>query len=361
MTDLAAALAQTLTDQDAGSGPGRGLPRPGSATVMKLQRGYVRNLAQSPPQPLAQAAAPNLGDTDLPVLQVNSFPQQIELSDFRDAYSASNPTGDYLAAYRFRTLCNRVPHFARYFSFSGKNVEDLWDNLVFGATGQTPIARHMLSTAQQRFDSYKIPNMAGIPVNWRPVDAGPAKWYDLMGSASEIVIDLDGSGKPGDYQLIDGSGDLEWHIGTRSSPSSKKPVSGTAKRIRLRALKVDLIRGWMDFSLFEVGGWSIEGMSTGDYSTGRITGNDRLLPLLPTSIILGTDVQIEGDWSEGDKAIIAEGMTDDGTLSLGPFPLADGVARPKAPPSAATGEIASKNITHVVGYLSALVPYAPSL
>jgi len=45
MSDLAAALAQTLTDQDAGSGPGRGMPRPGSGTVMKLKRGRVTNLA----------------------------------------------------------------------------------------------------------------------------------------------------------------------------------------------------------------------------------------------------------------------------------------------------------------------------
>ena len=73
--------------------------------------------------------------------------------------------------------------------------------------------------------------------------------------------------------------------------------------------------------------------------------------MLPTALVIGADITIEGDWSRGDRALMSQHAAEGRALGLGPFPVA-----PAAP--AAGGGLRVRQ-AHVIGSISALVPYTP--
>ncbi|WP_347265872.1 hypothetical protein [Paracoccus sp. (in: a-proteobacteria)] len=270
-----------------------------------------------------------------PVLQLNAFPLPLDLAALRDAFAPDNPTGSHLATRRFRDLCNAIPAFQRSFEPSGLQVEEVWRNLVFGASGGSPLTRRLLAEAQKLIGEYELADMGGTADAWLPVGASPPGWADLLDQAEEVTLELDEDGdSAGGYRLIGSGGGLEW----TTASGQRLPVQGRVRRIRLRAIKVDLSRPWLDFQLLALGQWSVEGHPAGFYSSGEFARNDGLFPLLPVAMIVGRDIRFEGEFSDRDRGLMQ------GPAALGPFPAA----------AAGAG-------SHVIGYVTRLVPLAPQV
>jgi hypothetical protein len=283
------------------------------------------------------------------VLQLSAIPMPIDLEKFKDAYASDRPGGDYEAAYRLRNLCNAIPSFRRNFDPSGHYVEDVWRNIVFGASGTTSYARHLLSSAQADIDGAELANLGRFPKPWLPVDAAPLDWTEMVADAPEFTLDLGGDGGSGDYVLIGEADNLAW---TGPAGTDAVPIEGKVDRIRMRALRVDLVRSWLDLQVLAIAGWQIEGMPGGFFSSGTQADNTGIFPLLPTALVIGADITIEGDWSRGDRALMSQHAAGGLQLALGPFPVAP-------VPAPAAGGAVKVRPAHVIGAISALVPYAP--
>jgi len=128
------------------------------------------------------------------------------------------------------------------------------------------------------------------------------------------------------------------------------------RQISLKALKVNFLREWLDFQILSMGNWRIRGFREGFFSSGDPKNNDGVFPLLPTSIIVGTEVSVEGEWSAADRTVVDSHLKQAEPLSLGPFPLV--CAGSDASEIDSTGAIRSR-VAHIVGYISNLVPFAP--
>lgn len=344
MADLAASFARSLGAAPARLGAARGRKPP-----LDPEKGRSVGVL------LGQT--PGIGGRDVttraprapgPVLQLNAIPVSIDLEKFSDAYSSDNPGGDYEAAYRLRNLCNAIPSFKRNFDPSGHYVEAIWRNIAFAATGTTSYAQHLLSVAQADIDGAELSNLGGSPKPWLPVDAAPSNWTELLADAPECELDLGGEGGSGDYVLIDQAENLAW---TGMPGAEATPIEGKLQRIRLRALRVDLNRSWLDLQLLAISGWKINGMPSGFFSSGTQADNSGIFPLLPTALVIGTDIIIEGDWSRADLKLMGRHAAEGRALGIGPFPL--------AAPALAVGAPLQIQQAHVIGVISALVPYAP--
>lgn len=335
MVDLAASLARSL----------------GAAPAPPPTGGGDRVLSFDAPRGTAGAVAIKGLRAPAPILQLNAIPVSIDLAKFRDAYSSDNPGGDFESAYRFRNLCNAIPIFRRNFDPSGHYVEAVWRNIAFGANGTTAYARHLLNTAQADIDGAEMANLGGIPKPWLPVEAAPSNWTELVADAPEILLDLGGDDSSGDYALIGEAEALAWTGMAGDIGSKVVPIEGKVQRIRLRALRVDVTRSWLDLQLFAIGGWQIEGMSGGFFSSGTQRDNSGIFPLLPTALVIASDITVEGDWSRSDRALISQHAAEGRALGLGPFPVV--ASEPAA------GGVLKARLAHVIGSISALVPYAP--
>ena len=110
---------------------------------------------------------------------------------------------------------------------------------------------------------------------------------------------------------------------------------------------VSLQRPWLQPQLCHLAGWTIPGLAAGGLSTGQLSDNPGLLPVLTTRMLAVRNLVVEARWSEADKA--KAGST--GTLSFGPFTVggADGF----------NGSRLSRPSPQVVAWLATVVPACP--
>ncbi|HCW05925.1 MAG TPA: hypothetical protein DGG95_01020, partial [Cytophagales bacterium] len=279
------------------------------------------------------------------------LPSVIDLSQYQDPYSSDNPTGDYLAAFRFRNLSNQIPKLSRYFDFSGFTVEKVWGDLILSAQPMVPETALLFNNAQMTFENYKLANMGGIPDPWRPVAAYPPNWYELVSSAPMIQLDLDNEASSNDaFSVIGQEQGLSW-----SSQQANLELAGKVHKVSLRILKVNFLRDWIDYQLLALNEWQTP-FKQGFYSSGSLENNEGIFPLYPTSMIIGSDVTIEGDWLEADKQILKTHSEQGIPLSLGPFPL---ISTESKKLEVNSNGVINTGIAHVVGFMSSLVPFCP--
>lgn len=284
------------------------------------------------------------GGADKTVLQLNALPVPVDIALYRDSFAPDNPTGSLLAARRFRDLCNTVPAVRRHFDPSGVHIEEVWRQIVFGAAADSTMTRQLLSRAQEAIQNYELADLGGFPSPWLPVDANPSGWADLIDDAPEFSLDLDPEGSGEGYQVLGDAGGLTWTNGAGETV----PVEGRLHRIRLKAIKVDLLRHWLDFQLLSLGQWRVEGHPAGFYSTGDVVRNVGIFPLLPTSIVIGQKIEVEGALAPSDTSLIDRCTAGGVPLSLGPFPVV-------------AGHRDTSRTKYVIGYTSRIVPNAPQL
>lgn len=306
------------------------------------------------------------GDSHSTILQLNSIPLKIDLDKYKNAHSADNPTGDYKAAYLFTVLANTIPELDRYFNNSSYLVTDIWENILDYADSNVLYTNHLLNRAKEKFTSSAMSGMGGIPEHWYPVYANPSNWYDIVQDESALIkmeLDLQNAKTDtGSFIVIDEGTPLTWKAKNRKKETISLNIhpDTVIKKIQLTVLRVDFIRPWFDFEILNQQNWEITGLDKCYYSNGKLTLNHGIFPLLTQSILLGTKISIEGNFSKNDIRAMTEHKRKGSEVSLGPF-LLNANSQKVNIDQKEGGTILTSNIKQVVGYISRLTPISPGL
>lgn len=310
--------------------------------------------------------AASIGETERLVLQLCSIPIALTPAVYANARSSSNPGGTLTSLYAFRLLVDPVPAFTEDYAASASSTETVYGNVVNGAAvaaGST-FAQGVFASAQKTFSLNALPSLDGTINPWRPVYATPPDWYDPSMSSRFLSMDLDVSGGEDPSHPFTILGDaaggqpLAWRVG-----DTAVPLAGgtTLQSVQLRCLQVELTRPWLDYTIFRMNDWYLQGQPAGLCSTGSTTANDGILPLLPTSVLIGMDTTLTAQWSAVDKSLMDAAVAANEFLALGPFVLQSGAVAAPAQFDADAAIAASPQTLFVVGWISALVPLSPSL
>jgi hypothetical protein len=297
------------------------------------------------------------------VLQLNSIPTAIDIDMFKNPHSSDNPTGDFKAAYRISALANAIPNLAPSFNISSNLVSDIWENLISSAESDALYTKNVLNRAKEKFSFSAMSGMAGIPDNWYPVYTNPSNWYDIILNDSNLIemeLDLIGGETGNDsFVVMDQNTPLIWKVNNQQIEVNINPDT-TLKKIYLRLLKVDFIRPWFEFELFNLNNWKIDGLSQGYYSNGNLSLNNGVFPLIIQSMLIGSQISVEGEFSENEINKLQKHTLAGSTISVGSFILNN--KGNIAILDLKDGQITmTSNIKQIVGYLSRLVPLSPSL
>jgi len=237
--------------------------------------------------------------------------------------------------------------------------------LIHGATSTISYTQYLLSQAQNTFDTAKLSGMGGILESWYPVYAKPSDWYALIEDENNLIdleIDMRQKDSTNDgFITLNNNDSFSWKsVNTNNEVTEDKALHNRTNigLIKLKVLRVDFVRPWIDFEIFNQKTWKIDGLEKDYFSNGTTQGNKGVFPLITSSMLIGTKVQIEGNFDSSDIDMIQ--ATKGENLSIGPFLLNN---------SAMTAEVAKKNekttitsnVKQIVGYLSKIIPEAPFL
>lgn len=319
---------------------------PGAVTDSMIER---PGAGEKSGLPGAQAAATD----QRPILQLNALPMTLQPSAYANPHSSANPGGSYSTLNAFSELADSVPVFSEYYSPSLHTVSAVYNNLLRGASVKpdASYASTVIANASQNVASGGFSNLDGTPGLWYPVYAMPGDWYDTAdpGRFSEITLDLSGDGKDdsGPYRILDGSkNDIAANlIRIGKGDSVQIDPASALKTVTLKYLEVQLNRPWLDFEVFNLGGWFIGGLDAGYFSDGSIDNNQGVMPLITTSLLVAIHVDLAADWSAKDQQFIDDTRRQGDSVAVGPF---------------AINGAASSDL-HVIGWVSRLVPLAPQI
>lgn len=279
-------------------------------------------------------------------LQLNRFPIIIDLDYYRNSHSSDNPAGDYHAAYRFYELSDEASRLTTFFE-GVHSVSSVWGGIINSAVSDNGYVCNLLTQAKDSFRLSRMYGMGGVPEDWYQVNAQPSNWYDLVLDSDNLTrIEID----PHNLEVT-----LRWDMDDNREQSLGSGSS--IKRICMDVLNVEFVRPWLRRELFEAG-WGIPGIDRGYFSTGNMNCNDGILPLIPQSMLVGTNLSIEGDFSENDLAVLADRSI--GKLSIGPFAVSTCDTPVEVNGEQMQLKISSKT-TQVVGYISYGVPLCPQI
>lgn len=299
-------------------------------------------------------------------MQLNSIPLKIDINVYKNAHSDANPTGDYKATYLFTELANTIPELTAYYNNSPYLLTDVWDNIINSANSNITYTQQLINNAKEKFNASSMSGMGGIPGNWYPVSANPFNWYDIILDDSNLIqmeLDLQSDASNNNsFIVINKSAPLTYTFTNQKNETSQFNLNSntTIKKIYLSVLRVDFIRPWLDFEILNQQNWKIEGLNKYYFSNGNLDSNKGIFPLLTQSILIGTKVSLEGDFSQKDISEITNHQKIGNSVSLGPFLLNSNnenvIIEQKQ-----ENTIISSNIKQVVGYLSRLIPMSPAL
>jgi hypothetical protein len=185
---------------------------------------------------------------------------------------------------------------------------------------------------------------------WRAVYAVPEDWY-AAGSDRFQTLEVDlTAAQPFDsaFLVIEGDETLCLTPGGTAGAGVTGPSSGTKlQSIRMEYLMVALRRPWLNTTLFETEGWYLSGQDAGFCSSGSLSANGGILPLIPTGLLIGREVNVSVEWGKDDADVVRAAKSTGRRLFLGPFPVSN------------PGE--ANSTLHVIGWTSDLVPFSPKM
>jgi len=328
------------------------------AGTLKLLDALAKSLATAdlpailastaPAQPVPRAAASAVATVEKPVLQLSLLPITLDTTLYKNALSDSNPNGDARSLFAFRQLVDPVPSFSAYYTPGGGSTEVIYGQIVNGACADdSPFTQQMIATAQQKFQEKTFADMDGLPGAWRPVYAVPGDWYDASRDDRfrDLDIDLSGQGGPDSpFATIGGQDDLRLSVGANADNATPLDPATTIRSVHMKYLFVQFRRPWLNLLLFATDGWYLSGQPQGFCSSGTLGDNEGALALLPTGMLVAKQVTVEADWSDRDRAKLANASSSGKPVHLGPFSLSTGASTPSL---------------QVIGWTSSLVPFSP--
>ncbi|MFD1559653.1 hypothetical protein ACFSHT_29110 [Paraburkholderia silviterrae] len=327
----------------------------GKTTFMGILDSIVAALGSAVGETAAQAerspATEGLARAARPVLQINRFPVSIDTATFQNALSGRNPNGDLKALFAFHQLVDPVPTFTRGYSASTGSTQQIYGSLLNGASvnGDSPFAAGILSDAKSAFESEKFANLDGTHGSWRPVYASPEDW-STAGPERFRSLDIDPDARGTSqtaFTTIGDDEDLELRIGTDDAEADAAAMVTRVRSVSVEYLLVSLRRPWLHPMVFETNEWFLSGEDAGFCSSGKLSGNGGVLPLIPTGLLLGRNVNVEADWSSAGTSLLNRAKSAGASVSLGPFLL--------------SASDSAQSSLQVIGWISNLVPFSPKM
>lgn len=283
-----------------------------------------------------------------PIVLLSKFPIIIDPIDYKNAVSTGNPGGDLRSLWRFRQLVDPLPQFTNVYIPGPLSTETTYTQIVTGALAEDDnlFVSDIIGDAIKAVQAQTFANMDGTVGHWCPVYAVPDDWVETIAGTkiNEISIDLAGIVQNNDLTLND---KLFWRIVNADKSFSTIPIDldSTINSAKIKYIMVSLNRPWLNTLIFETAGWYLKGQSAGFCSSGKNDGSG-VMPLIPTSIIVGTDVSIDAKWSAKDTQIINDAKTNNQQLYIGPL-LVNGTQN--------TSPI------YVLGWVMSQIPFSPQI
>ncbi|WP_166924279.1 hypothetical protein [Flavobacterium poyangense] len=311
-------------------------------------------------------------DTDATVsqvlLQLTAIPIIIEIDKYRNAQSSANPSGSYRAAYQSALLSDAVPLLSPDYIDSLNSVSKIWGNIVNTANTSSEYTQQLFEEAKNTYNLSKLSGFGGIPENWFSVLTIPYDWCDLLdndANLTEIEIDvINGDTDSKDFLVLNGDSSVSWKIYDSNETCTEIPLhtNSMITKIHLKVLRVDFYRSWLNIEILNTQEWKIDGLEKGHFSNGTLIGNTGSFPLIPQSVLIGSEVKITGDFHPEDLNIIADSKASDGTVFMETFALKDMTTTPFNAEGADQNTVTlTSNVKQVLGYISRLVPECPPL
>lgn len=303
---------------------------------------------QAPPE-LSKSARQGIPTSSKPVFQFNSFPMTLDANNYEKSRSGSNPNGDLKSLFAFRQLVDPMPGFSQFYSPRGNSTEKIYEHIVEGASASddSPFTVGVIADARRQFSKNSFSGMDGTPTPWRPVYAVPEDWYDTSqnGRFQDLDIDLnDLEGRDGRFTTLGDMSALQLSVGGERGSSMLVDTLTKIRSIKMKYLLVQFRRPWLNFLLFETGGWYLSSQPQGFCSSGNTDENSGVFPLLPTGMLLAKDITVDAEWSARDQALLDAAKLSNKPVFLGPL--------------AVHPQVADSSL-HVIGWISSLVPYSP--
>jgi hypothetical protein len=345
---------------------GQASPPQKSLRAQALYRDVMQGSAGS------AGAAPAWAGAELakPVLQLNPFPVTLRPQDYANPLSSGNPGGDLASLWAFRQLVDPVPGFSPYYAASMASTESVYRLIAGGASliAANAFVASVIADARRALAAAQAyPNLDHTPGSWLPVFATPGDWSTATEAYSDLQIDLSGadSGNGAFTVLGQSHPDLSLNIGAPAGPGfagtrgvfsaagvglgglarSQAVGPGTSLRgVKMKYQTISLGRPWLSALLFSLGGWTLAGQPPGFCSSGDLVHNPGILPLIPSELLVATEVEVDGAWGAADKPWVDAAHAGTSSLAVGPFPV---------------GQAARGTSIHVIGWVSSFVPRSP--
>lgn len=279
-----------------------------------------------------------------PILQLSRFPLTIDINQYKNALSASNPEGDLRPLFEFRQLVDPIPEFDQMYIASTSSTEMLYSMILNGANilPDSHFAASVINNSRKIFEATFFSNMDGTPGEWRPIYAVPDDWHSADDNRfKSLTIDLRNMDPSTSFEVISGNEKLNWIL-DGNTEKSLDPNTQIAS-IEMKYMLVGLHRPWFNPLLFQTRGWYISGENAGFCSSGSMKSNDGVLPIIPASILIGKQTVINASWNKEDQSIIDSYQASGKPMHLGPFLVS-------------TSE---SNILQIIGWISELIPFSP--
>jgi len=302
------------------------------------------------------------------ILQLLDTPYVLTPEIYENAYSPANPDGDFKAAYALAELVDPVPQLSSTYVNSGSSTELNYGLVVGSASTRAmdSLVSNLIATAQESFSQAALVNIDGTPGTWRAVTAEPGNWMkpNVEGYRDATINSktMQVTGLSRDYRKIENrSLKSQWKIQVGKQQKTLSNGSSVSN-LKLKLLEVSILRNWLDMTLFQTSGWILDGQKKGYVSSGTIINNDGILPLIPTTFIVGHSVSLTMKLDAADSNFAASAGAED--VFLGPIPLENADLQ-----KAMTGAPIQKPVNadtnvpvplYLVGFISALVPLSPT-
>jgi len=297
----------------------------------------------------------------------------IDIEEYKDATSPSNPRGNLLSSQSFSTLVDQVPRVDANYLNTVFTVERTYGDIVNYAQSNDSVVLKILSENQKEYDRSKLASqiIGGTP--WHMAYSLPSTWCTL--DPTDIYFEFPLSTKKlsvrRDSEFDKYGGEVPYKDGLWSIGGSfeddirgeQHHVEATYIEISTEICPVEIVRPWMNANVLSMTGWNMgTAFRKGVVSIGRLSLDENCgtMPLIPVFFVASRNVRIWGDWSDAEKKLIDGAISGDKDVSLGPFQLSGRYHRSSSrfKSSYKDGSITIPGM-HIIAWASQIVPLCP--
>lgn len=241
---------------------------------------------------------------------------------------------------------------------------------TMGQFQQSSLAR-IFATARQNYEQTRRGSLVGNPP-WHVCQAFPANWFAESGRVNFTTMTFSSKrvrvNENSRFTSVGGGGGVNfglWSVGASASHERTQHDISTETSdmtISFKLGRVEIRRRWFENRLLSLTGWSTAGRAPGSYSNGDGNTNPGVFPLLPTAMLIVSDLKISANWGSSDMHFASQATKVDANVGFafwqasGKFENTSSTRTFKSDFDGTTLSIPGMNI---MGWESAVVPFSP--